>query len=85
MSSLAVDAMALYFAFALERAITLCFLLFQVTKLLPTKVQKSVVDFLSQPYSLTRSTFEISKYSVNCTQVTGTWGMHNLAYHTNHK
>eukprot|EP00257_Ricinus_communis_P026777 XP_025014191.1 receptor-like protein EIX2 [Ricinus communis] len=47
-SSLAVDAMARYSASALDLVITDCFLLFQVTKFPPTKVQNPEVNFLSQ-------------------------------------
>ena len=38
--------MALFSAFALDLATTVCFLLFQVIKFPPKKVQYPVVDFL---------------------------------------
>lgn len=43
-NSLVVEAMALYYASALEWAITFCFLLFQVTKFPPINVQYPVVN-----------------------------------------
>ncbi|MFY0353897.1 hypothetical protein ACOMH0_19380, partial [Bacillus sp. YIM B13601] len=49
-SSHAVDAIARYSASALERATTLCFLLFQVTRLPPTNVQKPVMDLRSREF-----------------------------------
>lgn len=44
-NSLEVDVMARYSASALDRAITFYFLLFHVTKFLPTNVHKPIVDF----------------------------------------
>ena len=49
-SSQVVAAMALYSASALDRAITVYFLLFQVTRFPPTNVQKPVVDFRSRAF-----------------------------------
>jgi hypothetical protein len=46
-SSLAVDSMVRYSAFALDLATIFYFLLFYVTRLPPTKTQKPMVDFLS--------------------------------------
>jgi hypothetical protein len=45
-SSLVVKVIAQYSASVLHRAVTFYFLLFHVTKVSPTKVQKSVVNFL---------------------------------------
>ncbi|KAM1987066.1 hypothetical protein ACFX15_034379 [Malus domestica] len=50
MSSQVIAAIALYLASTLDQAITVCFLLFQVTRFPLTNVQKPVEDFRSRAF-----------------------------------